>query len=168
MIDKVRADLPQPDEEEIATGVTDLLAAMPLTDILDAQQLLWDLMAESYRTDLWGAAYLINGGASDDGFDCFRGWLICQGRATYEAVVADPDSLAAVPAVITAAAEGTDMWAEDILGAPYEAYHRRTGQDFPPDAWTIAYPDLEGDWDFEDSEEAFRHLPRLAELLEPR
>ncbi|MFL6076856.1 MAG: DUF4240 domain-containing protein [Mycobacteriales bacterium] len=37
-------------------------------------------MAESYQGDLWGAAYLINGGASDDGFDYFRGWLIARTR----------------------------------------------------------------------------------------
>jgi hypothetical protein len=30
--------------------------------------------------DQWGAAYLANGGCSDDGFDYFRGWLIGQGR----------------------------------------------------------------------------------------
>jgi hypothetical protein len=43
--------------------------------------LVWDrihgeLMAESYRWDLWGAASLINGGCGDDGFDYFRGWLL--------------------------------------------------------------------------------------------
>ena len=37
-------------------------------------------MDDSYRWDLWGAAYLANGGCSDDGFDYFRGWLIGQGR----------------------------------------------------------------------------------------
>jgi hypothetical protein len=45
--------------------------------------------------DQWGAAYLANGGCSDDGFDYFRGWLIGQGRKVYETVLADPDSLAA-------------------------------------------------------------------------
>ena len=35
------------------------------------------LMAQSYSWNLWGAAYLINGGCSDDGFDYFRAWLIC-------------------------------------------------------------------------------------------
>jgi len=50
-------------------------------------------MADSYRVDLWGAAYLINGGCSDDAFEYFRGWLIVQGRGTYERIVADPPIL---------------------------------------------------------------------------
>ena len=55
--------------------------------------LAWDrihveLSVESYRRDLWGAAYLINGGCSDDGFDYFRGWLLGQGQAIWEAALA--------------------------------------------------------------------------------
>ena len=38
---------------------------------------------------LWDAAYLINGGCSDDGFDYFRGWLVDQGRETFERCLAE-------------------------------------------------------------------------------
>lgn len=75
-------------------------------DILAYHRVELELMAESYRWDLWGAAYLINGGCSDDGFDYFRGWLLTQGRATWEAAVADPDSLAAHPQVRTRSRQG--------------------------------------------------------------
>ena len=51
-------------------------------------------MSESYSWDLWGAAYVIHGGASDDGFEYFRRWLISNGRHFYEQAVADPESLA--------------------------------------------------------------------------
>src|SRR5438874_13773229 len=54
------------------------------------------LAARAYTVDLWGAAYLINGGASDDGFYYFRCWLIGMGRDVYEVAVAHPDSLADV------------------------------------------------------------------------
>jgi hypothetical protein len=48
-----------------------------LTDRSVDEALAWDriygeLMAESYRWELWGAAFLINGGCGDDGFDYFR------------------------------------------------------------------------------------------------
>ena len=43
---------------------------------------------------MWGAAYVIHGGCSDDGFEYFRRWLISRGRKAYEAALADPDSLA--------------------------------------------------------------------------
>lgn len=48
----------------------------------------------AYSWDLWGAAYVINGGASDDGFEYFQRWLISKGRKVFEAALADPDSLA--------------------------------------------------------------------------
>ncbi len=51
-------------------------------------------MTRAYDLDLWGAAYVINGGASDDGFEYFRRWLISRGRTTFEETLADPDSLA--------------------------------------------------------------------------
>src|SRR5215469_5536047 len=58
---------------------------------------IFDRLAFRARTiDLWGAAYTINGGASDDGFYYFRCWLIGMGKDVYEAAVANPDSLAGV------------------------------------------------------------------------
>ncbi|MBB2486191.1 DUF4240 domain-containing protein [Mitsuaria sp. WAJ17] len=52
---------------------------------------------QAYRWDLWGAAYLMNGGCSDDGFLYFCHWLISEGRARFQATLADPDSLAEIP-----------------------------------------------------------------------
>ena len=54
-------------------------------------------MATAYRWDLWAAAYIINGGCSDDGFCYFRDWLISEGRSVFEAALKDPDSLADLP-----------------------------------------------------------------------
>jgi hypothetical protein len=53
-------------------------------------------MRRSYSWDLWGAAYVIRGGASDDSFEYFRCWLISKGKRVFEKVLADPDSLADV------------------------------------------------------------------------
>src|SRR5262245_53974222 len=44
--------------------------------------------------NLWGAAYLMNGGCSDDGFEYFRAWLMAQGRRTFEKAVEDADTKA--------------------------------------------------------------------------
>jgi hypothetical protein len=49
---------------------------------------------KAYTWNLWGAAYVIHGGCSDDGFEYFRRWLISKGREVYESALADPDSLA--------------------------------------------------------------------------
>ncbi|GEN80498.1 DUF4240 domain-containing protein [Actinotalea fermentans] len=121
------------------------------------------LVAESYLTELWAAAYLINGGASDDGFDYFRGWLIAQGRDTFEAAVADPDSLAEVPAVRGALAGGEELECEAMLGVAWDAYEAATDEELP-DAGKIALPELAPMWDFDDDDAMREHLPRLASL----
>lgn len=51
-------------------------------------------MKRSYSWDLWGAAYVVHGGASDDGFEYFRCWLISKGRGVFGKVMAELDSLA--------------------------------------------------------------------------
>lgn len=48
----------------------------------------------AYTWDLWGAAYVINGGASDDGFEYFQRWLVSRGHEIFEAAVVNPESLA--------------------------------------------------------------------------
>ncbi|MCU7822026.1 DUF4240 domain-containing protein [Kitasatospora sp. DSM 101779] len=156
---------PDPDDAEAVVGrATALLAARARQEILAAQQLLWDLMAESYRGDLWGAAYLINGGCSDDGFDYFRGWLIVQGREVFERAVAGPDSLAELPSVREAAAKHEDLECEHTLGLAWDAHLAATGEQMSGDCYTIAYPEIAFGWDFDDEEETVRRLPRLAAL----
>jgi Protein of unknown function (DUF4240) len=152
------------DGAAVAAALTGLLSALEPDDIAEFAQPLWTALAASYTTDLWGAAYLINGGCSDDGFDYFRGWLMSQGRAAYERAVAEPDSLAELPAVIRAATDGLELEAEDMLGAVWSAYRRVTGEDLPAGYLTILYPELEPFWDFEDEEQIAARLPRLHRL----
>jgi hypothetical protein len=65
------------------------------TDEIEAFEATFDaLMKRSYSWDLWGATYVVHGGASDDAFEYFRCWLISKGQAVFEKVLADPDSLA--------------------------------------------------------------------------
>lgn len=70
-----------------------LLVALPATDIQAFQARYEALLLEANRWDLWAAAYLMNGGCSDDCFKYFRDWLISEGRATFVAAIADPETL---------------------------------------------------------------------------
>ncbi len=65
-------------------------------DIQEFQQVYDGLVHRAFRWDLWGAAHLMNGGCSDDGFLFFCHWLISEGKDRYEAALKDPDSLAQV------------------------------------------------------------------------
>ncbi|MCX5304839.1 DUF4240 domain-containing protein [Streptomyces sp. NBC_00160] len=166
LIETARADAP---EHEVAPRAAELLAQRPESEIAAAQQVLWDLLAESYRAPLWAAAYVINGGCSDDGFDYFRGWLLTQGREAFEAALADPDSLAGHPAVRGAATGGAgDLEDEDALSIAWTAYEAATGRELPADSFTISYPELDPSWDFDfdDTDETSARLPRLSALFD--
>ena len=51
---------------------------------------------QAYSWSLWGAAYVMNGGCSNDSFSDFRATLISLGRNVYDAALRDPNSLAQV------------------------------------------------------------------------
>jgi hypothetical protein len=102
-----------------------LLAALPVADLVAWQAAYDAKRAAACRWDLWGAAYVIHGGASDDGFDYFRSWLISRGRRVFEAALADPDSLAAaIPVDAGEAAES-----EGFGHVAMALWAKRTGRD---------------------------------------
>ena len=70
------------------------LPALLPADIQAFQARYESMLLEANRWGLWGAAHLMNGGCSDDGFKYFRDWLISEGEATFKTALADPDSLA--------------------------------------------------------------------------
>jgi hypothetical protein len=155
--------------------VAQLVAALgerSVSEVLDCHHIHSWLMAQSYRLELWGAAYLINGGCSNDGFDDFRGWLLGQGPATWQAALDAPDSLASHPQVRALASQqpGLDtLDCEAMWGVADRAYQALTGQELTVEVadrhpWP---PELEEewdpgeDWDFDDAGEMRRRYPRL-------
>ena len=108
-------------------------------------------MHRSYRWDLWGAAFVINGGCSDDGFEYFRGWLMLQGRDVWEAALRDPESLADVPL------DG-NADCEDVLYVASEAYERVTGRSLGSHSEPHADQPAGQAWEEEDLETLY---PRL-------
>ena len=73
------------------------LSSLEPEEIQGFQQRYEALLLEANSWNLWGAAYLMNGGCSDDGFKYFRDWLISEGQKTFKGAVANPDSLASIP-----------------------------------------------------------------------
>jgi hypothetical protein len=133
-------------------------------DELLALAVHFDRLTDAAHTvDLWGAAYLINGGASDDGFYYFCVWLVWQGRKVYEAALADPDSLADV-------VDPEEEYESDDSLRVAEVWQAKTGR--TEEEYYEALQQLRGeqaglrgeDWDFDDDDEARRRLPRLARM----
>jgi hypothetical protein len=75
------------------------LAQLEEPDIIRFKQIFDEYQTLAYKDKLWGAATLINGGCSDDGFIDFRGWLTSQGKEAFMNALADPDSLAGLEAI---------------------------------------------------------------------
>ena len=47
------------------------------------------------------------------------------------------------------------------------AHNAATGEEIPPDAFTLCYPEPEARWDFTDRTEMARRLPHLTSLCWP-
>lgn len=146
------------------------LAKLRPADILAFQHLWNRYTSRAYSWALWGAAYLINGGCSDDGFTDFRSWLILRGKKVYEAALKNPDSLA--DAVDPEADEATCE-----CNPALHAYFIATGTGDDPeryDNWSAAYdarypkreplPKLGRGWNFDSARTMRNKYPRLAAL----
>jgi len=151
LIETARSRGGEPDE--IAEQVSQELAKRSADDIraFDAHRVR--LMESSYSWNLWGAAYLINGGCSDDGFEYFRSWLFTQGRQVFDGAVANPDSLAAH------VSQGEEPECEDFMYAADKAHEAVAGN--PLEGIPFRYPELGQGWDFDDSSEMSRRYPEL-------
>jgi hypothetical protein len=124
--------------------------------ILGFERIRHGLDKGAYTWDMWGAAYVIEDGCSDDCFRDFRGYLISLGRSAYENALQNPDSLAPV----VQDAENGD-WENADDPAP-DAYSSATGNDYPGDT-----SDLSGDprgqaWDDSNEQLLIQRYPALA------
>ena len=145
-------------ERQLAAVHRQLIKLTP-EDIREFHKQFNQKLADAYTWDLWGAAYLINGGCSDDGFDYFRAWLISRGRKVYEAAVANPDSLAGLTDP-----DRDDYEFEDLWGASQEAYRELTGEEMTPVRLRSPKKPRGRRWDFDDDEQVSRRLPKLAAI----
>jgi len=116
-----------------------------------------DIEANAHSFRLWGAAYIINNGCSDDDIFGFIAWLISQGRQTFDRVVADPDVLAEY----TFPKSGTFLEKFELLAI--QMYERKIGEMPPPDEKNGKKQEEEKWWDFDDVDEMKARYPKLFE-----
>ncbi|MFN3196639.1 MAG: DUF4240 domain-containing protein [Chlorobiota bacterium] len=101
----------------------ELLKLSPI-EILEFDNKFRTLRGDVYNWDFWAAAYIINGGCSDDCFSDFRGWLIGQGKTTFENAVENIETLSELK-------ETNDGDWEGLSYVPSDAYEKKTGNDIP-------------------------------------
>ncbi|GAB2740671.1 DUF4240 domain-containing protein [Streptomyces bullii] len=112
------------DPEEQADLLVERLTRLDPESVLDFARHFEARYNRAYTWDLWGAAWVLLDGASDDAFDFFRCWLIGQGREVFEGALHDPDALADL---LDDFDEEIDGDGEDLGYAADEAYEQLTG-----------------------------------------
>ena len=112
-------------------------------------------MKRAYSWDLWGAVYVVHGGASDDGFHYFCAWLISKGQQVFESVLKNPDGLA-------------DWFVQDVEGwlefeefsyIAGEVWGEKTGLDMADRPFDMAFS-ISGDPTGEEFEDDAAHLSK--------
>lgn len=151
LIDEARP--PDDDGFEIAERLRELLEQRSLEVVQGFASEQGRVMEESYSLALWGAAHLANGGADDDEFERFRGWLLTRGREAFERVVEDPDAL------VDFLPPGEKAECEQMLYVAALAHEAVTG-DFP-EGPQFHMPNLGKGFDFDDANEMQTRYPRL-------
>lgn len=112
------------DYEKQQTELKMELLKLTAIEILEFDNKFRTLRGEVYTWDFWAAAYIINGGCSDDCFSDFRGWLIGQGKSIFENAVKDVSTL-------TQLEDTNDGKWEGLSYVPTDAYEKKTGNDMP-------------------------------------
>ena len=83
-----------PNMDEKCDAIKTALSNLPADEAIEFYRLFDSMMDRAYSWPLWAAAYIVNGGCSDDGFMDFRSSLISRGPTAFERVLSDPESLA--------------------------------------------------------------------------
>jgi hypothetical protein len=97
------------------------LTGMPARLVASFDRHFSEAMDRADTTELMVAASLLHGGCSDDRFFDFRAELILRGRAVFERVLAEPDTLA----------DHSDIQGDELIhGLATEVYIEKTGR--PP------------------------------------
>lgn len=137
------------------------LETLPPEDIVAFDRIFTEYYFTSYRWDLWAAAYIINGGCSNDGFDYFRAGLIAQGEEVFTNALKDPETLADVIKMEGGELSLDSDWAagvEEVLYVAMKAYEAKTRSEMPQHK--IPFVEVQGEpWDEDQVEQV---LPRLA------
>jgi hypothetical protein len=156
--DKARGETSSDRADDQAMHLTEILKSLPPDEIREFDLIFRRFHAQAYRYDIWGAAYLVQGGCSDDAFDYFRAWLIAQGDGAFRRVLDDPETLMEF-ALNEPDPRDVILEAERMLYAAADAWREITGEEELPDPDFEHPTEPEGKpWEEEDLRELFPKL----------
>lgn len=147
-----------PSQEEQQEKLTAKLASLTPAEIIGFHLTMDRLLDDIHTSSTWCAAYIMNGGCSDDGFDYFCAWVLSLGKETYYVAKKDPDNLVSVMQE-----DSDEHEFEDMLYVATEAYETKTGKSIYDQLPQLnrKNADVEIEWDEEDPESMQKICPRL-------
>ena len=157
-----RAKTNSEDVESQVELLTEYLSQRLVDDIFEFKRIIDQLYTKSYLPNLWGAAYLMNGGCSKEGFEHFRGWLIAKGREVFQSALENPDNLSKY--VREDDYNFGEYESEGMMYVAVKAFIAKTGgtmDDFNDKLSPNPYPEIQLDWDFDDDDELKQRYPKL-------
>lgn len=110
------------------------LSTLSAAEIEGFEHIFDGLMRRSYTWELWGADYVIHGGASDDAFEYFRCWMVSKGKRIFELVSRNPDVIADI---LSPESDGP-LEFEEFAYAAREVWEEKTGKSFDEMPFTAA------------------------------
>lgn len=137
-------------QTERPAALETLLEGLPANKIVEFEKHFQIAVDQAYDNKLWAAAYLLNGGCSNDCFIDFRRWLISNGRSIYTKALKDPDIVGS----FYKSADGATL--EDYGYAAFNVHERKTGKFMDLDDWNYK-------WRYEPTGETWEEedLPKL-------
>ena len=135
-----------------------LLAELTPEEILSFDEHFTKRLIKSYHWDLWGVAYILNDGCSDDGFEYFRSWLIGQGKMVYDSVLMMPSTIGYYVDI-----DDEEVFeCEELMYAAPSAYQHVTGKEMPVKEKQYSTEPEGKPWEEEELEKRFPFLyPRF-------
>jgi hypothetical protein len=150
------------DPDSQANALRTALRELSVEEIVSFEVAFRRYLNQAYTWDLWGAAYVIHGRCSDDGFEYFRRWLVSRGRDIYVAALANPESLAQLDEQL-----GPDgVWEfEEIYYIARDVFEEKGGEgdvrDYAEPEAGLAGPGPSGEPLAEDEQHLARRYPKL-------
>ena len=112
------------DYEQQQSELEKELLKLTANEVLEFDNKFRTLRGEIYNWNFWAAAYIINGGCSDDCFSDFRGWLIGQGKSIFNNAIQNIETLSELK-------ETNDGDWEGLSYISTNVYEKKTGNDMP-------------------------------------
>ena len=152
------------DVEQQAAELEEILSTLGPEKMAGFQNEFSKKNLQLYTWELWGAAYVLHDGCSDDCFEYLRSWVVAHGVEYFDAVVKNPQNLGAGLLAGSVGDSDSGEWVQYVAADTYAVATdgRNLDEDYPQILSTIAMGEPKGaEWEERDLEKLYPGLQPL-------